>query len=285
MLFRSYFRDHLRNENGKGFRHLNGQELKLLSHLVYDFRDRGVANAVGYDSQLIEYMTDQLNRAIQNQDQNGSYEYGALIDEIIRIIGTPFSRNILNENMIIQLKKALLLPSDLNKLKATLDKTELHCAACRRGLVSGEMVTYHHDNNNDGRASQPVLYCVTCSNPEICVCSVCGETSKMTRPFITALKKQVKCLRCLEDHGKRPAKPDIPITVFTDPPGLNVRPGARNTRAWRDAINRIPYTPAPEVEVIELNNPFGGTTVVNRANTPPAPPQPPAPRRRTEDEE
>ena len=158
----TYYRKALESGN-PGRVGLTQNEYNILHEIVNDYRERGLQHTGGLNV-LIEMLCEQLNKT--SQQTEGSFDYGALIDELIRLVGMPFNRNTINQHIMKGLQRALLLPGELAALRESLNRQECFCVGCDRVLVSGEAITYLQDGT-DIR-----LYCTACVYPRTSICTV-----------------------------------------------------------------------------------------------------------------
>lgn len=125
---------------------------------------------------------------------------GAVIDAVIQILNLPYARNRIGSDALKSLRRALLLPDEVAKLRDTLSKKESVCVNCRRKLEPNELVTFNYAE--DGNAA---LYCIKCVRPEVIPCHGCGETATIGQRLKSVIK--ATCLTCqAKAQGKEPPK-------------------------------------------------------------------------------
>lgn len=176
---------------------------------------------------------------------------GSVIDTVMDILTTPYSRNVLTGENLRRLKDAILLPSDLSNVAEAL-RRELACVACGKPLVHGEGVTAV-----DGSQGK-VFYCWRCHFPDYAPCTV-GGCHDVVLPDRETFLRPITTAKCSKHSGKaeKPA-----LVTERD---IQVQEDNRRQRAERAAPNpfrnigigrRGPDMPAPPRFEDENDNPF-----------------------------
>ena len=135
--------------------------------------------------EIIETLTESLNQT------HGKHHDSDLIEQIVKVLQLPFAGNTLSGKTLDQLRKALLLPDEYAGLVDRLNRRELSCAACKRTLQDGEMVSISADRGTN------LVVCGICRSPEYIRCSGCHETLIEVQPKMkNALAKSGVCVNC-----------------------------------------------------------------------------------------
>ena len=137
----------------------------------------------GLDDTIDEMMAMVSKQLKEAQDGSNEGNYSDLIDTLVTVLQLPYARNTLSGKTMQSLKKALLLPSELNGIKETLKKKERHCAGCGHKFVSSEVATITTGEQDEG-----LLMCIKCIIPTYIRCSGCDKVvalSDKDRKFFT----------------------------------------------------------------------------------------------------
>ena len=112
----------------------------------------------------------------------------SLIAGIVRLFQFPFLGNRLSFGTLSKLRRAILLPSELNGLLEDLRKSELTCSNCGGMLYDGQLIVLSSKQGHQ-------LFCVNCMGPT-CVTCKHGHKLPVTKPLIEALMKAVEHKDC-----------------------------------------------------------------------------------------
>lgn len=129
---------------------------------------------------LIQSLNEQLSVEFSNE--------GMLIDQVIRILNSQWSRNIISGQALESLRQAILLPSE----RATLAENLAHmaCSSCGVRLYDREMTTLRLTG------SRPDLFCTKCAIPvkaKTCSIAGCTQTVEVPKSVGSWLSKRIEC--------------------------------------------------------------------------------------------
>ena len=195
-----------------------------------------------------EFIEGFLKQVLASQEG----EYGDLIDELARILQSPYARNTLSGNVLVQLRKAILIPSEIGEFKRMVRMKEMACVNCGAALIDGEMTTIMADEDGTSifcnRCAQP--YSVKCSNME------CNGLVVIDKKYRVGSERF--CDDCLVAKGKL-NKEDLD-KKRAGQPGLTFRGGRRGGGVAR-AIPAQPQTGVTSnAPAIAYTFTVGGTT-------------------------
>ena len=173
-----------------------------------------------------------------------------LIEKLVDIIKTPFTRNIITVDMLNRIREALLLPDERAGLAETLASYEYKCGACKRTLHNGEMTTLVQNLGGN-----PMIACATCHPPVrvACGCPGCNEGVALDKRTLGVLNKPHVCMA----HSENPAAevpetpPSFRSSVFSNmeqpvaPPNVsapNPMGNAERQRQLRDVERELART-------------------------------------------
>lgn len=111
-----------------------------------------------------------------------------LLDELVRVIGLPFSKNILSGRTLSSMRQMMLTPGEYRKLITTLREREMTCPSCGRKFEPGEAVNFQpgpHPNGSDGA----FVVCFNCEAPSVIPTKDGQGTLDIDRKFIRSLQK------------------------------------------------------------------------------------------------
>ena len=176
---------------------------------------------------LIALLTEQISKA-DNPNSDHS-----VIDEILRILQSPYGRNQFSGETIKLLRRAVLMPDEIVALRAQLEKVEGKCAGCGREFRSGEVTTYVAQEGN--RNLERVFFCLACHPPDYVRCQKCGDFHGLSRSLRENLRKSPKC------PGPRPGLPNAipgpaPVNVHQAAPRAAAPSGVGIFNQLRDDI-------------------------------------------------
>lgn len=130
-------------------------------------------------SDTIKALTDSLDDL-----EKGKPKDGDLIDLIVKALQLPYSRGAFTARMLADLRKVLLLPSEMAGLGG-LKQREMQCVGCSHQFVKDEMATFHTVDQEVNIG----FWCTNCMRPKQVACRVCGESLKLTKTVGRALTK------------------------------------------------------------------------------------------------
>lgn len=148
---------------GNGHSWESPEELNAVMKAFSFFSDNSLPKTtVG---ELMRQIADQLNSGEgKNVDRD-------LIDTVVRILGLPYTRNVVSASTIQALQRAILLPEELSDLKQKAAK-ERYCFACGHLFANGEMATVIHSGDNK------IDFCCTrCQRPSYIASDNSSKTS------------------------------------------------------------------------------------------------------------
>ena len=186
-----------------------------------------------YDEMIVE-LADQLL-----VDSEKGFKDGSLIDRLVRILGLPYARNTLNSRVLVDLRKALLLPDEMAQLGERLEQKEMRCAGCTHQFVNHEMVTVSKDGHDT------LIHCMKCHRPSFVPCLKCDDRA------VAVDKKLHKLLEQQWDCGYHDGveKPDVttgPAGPTLAQPGVFTQAAGQVFGGRTIARDRIQFTPATE---------------------------------------
>jgi len=225
------------------YQKVNGYEP---SHMISVFRDknsdiqfesdaernRAVNEANGLSNHGFQYTwTNQsiAEELVKQLDRTGSgiNADGAAIDEVIHLLRLAYPRNRLDPGTISYLRRLLLSPEEISEVRTSLAQREIHCAACKRRLTSGEMVSLQIPS--EGRASLDgvALYCVRCNTPEV-MASSCVENhwQPLPKSLLNKVRKDMEspCPECATPQPEAaPAPPAVSTRRVGEAPVITER--------------------------------------------------------------
>lgn len=126
-----------------------------------------------------------------SDDGNGRGE-SDLVDQIVRAIQLPFSRNVMSGEAMRRLRAAILLPSEQAGLTQRLRQREMSCGQCGIALHDRESVTI----TVDGGGTQSIA-CHRCIAPTSVPCASCTEVAALSSKAMNAMSR-MQCPACQE---------------------------------------------------------------------------------------
>ncbi len=178
-----------------------------------------------------------------------------LIDALVDVVKSPYSRNVLSGNALSALRKALLLPDEMAGLTQRLRKREMACAMCGHEFQQGETVTIYSERE------AIVIVCCSCYFPSLMRCSKCSGCAEIPQKLRDGLNGARKCEECKHPKPKEKELEGVQLDVLLRE-GVEVLRGLGGVdegHGW--AERRLQGRPAP------------------LQGHPAAPPGPPMPRR------
>lgn len=160
-------------------------------------------NARDYDGASFDKFMQNLADQVYN-DQH--IDNGPLIEQMVDILQSNMSRNILSGNTLADLKATLLLPSERNKLLETI-RQGLSCTVCGAAMQDGELGVVKM------RGSGPEVYCTRCTMPTKmagCTHSGCKVKAEIHPAVIKQLQKRVDC-----GGHEVPTASDVPAAAIS----------------------------------------------------------------------
>lgn len=208
-----------------------------------------------YDMDPPATMQDTIGtlQKVLNDIDKGKVKDGDLIDVIVKTLQLPYARSAISGKALSDIRKALLLPSEMAGLTA-LKQRELSCLSCGHKFVDGEMTTVTQMDNGVNVG----LWCTNCSRPKYVACSKCEESTELSKPVGRALAKtKFECAKHLNERAevKVKAKEDGPVVV--------------NARDVMELLNPADTTGVFTTEYAGRGNPVPGGLLGMDAVTPP----------------
>lgn len=147
-------------------------------------------------TEIIKELTTQVN-------QNEATHDGPLIDQVVRLLGLPYGRNVLSGKTLTALRRAVLFPEEMAKLGERLHGTEYSCSGCGVAFTDREAVTFRIVEGF------PTLSCSKCITPSYTHCKSCTDgVVQIDKRTQGGLQKGQVCLNCKEGGEKPPPAPE-----------------------------------------------------------------------------
>lgn len=205
----------------------------------------------------LEGLSDLLVKIMWETRNAKSDNDGDLIDKMVASLQLPYARNI-QARYLQDLKRALLLPSEMAALGPRMMERELGCAGCGKPLNSGEMMTIQYRNG------ETTINCTRCAKPSYISCDYCGKATGLSKSLGAFFKKVHSC-GCYE---KKIAAADAAVaanpTPEPAPPGtINPDRVILQGPRVRDFLMQHQQTQATTARV-NINEPATGGGVTNR---------------------
>ena len=115
-------------------------------------------------NELLNNLLEQLTKT-PNHDAD-------LVEVIVETLGLEYSRNRFASGSVEELRKAILLPDELRKVKESLAKKELQCS-CGHRYQDGELTTLSVNRES------VFISCARCRLPHYVVCSKKGDCNDL----------------------------------------------------------------------------------------------------------
>lgn len=168
----------------------------------------GVSDSV---DEMLALMDKQLE---QHGGDLGEQKYADLIDVMVNVLQLPYLRSNFNSKRLEQMKRALLLPDELNALKVNLKKKERYCMGCNHQFKNGESVVYSMGDGGD-----PGLLCTTCLQPQWIRCQRCEGWVPLTEKDRGFFRRKFNCGQHAEGGLATPAGNPIDVEEGLPPWG------------------------------------------------------------------
>lgn len=230
--------DHYRNSGDK--------RLKGFASVLY-----GMAGEIDRNSVTNDGMIETLVQQIYEKDPQHD---GDLIELIVGVLGLEYTRNRLPSGAIEDLRKAILLPDELRKLKEKLQEKELKCA-CGHRFQDGELTTL--SINREG----VFIACARCRLPQYVVCfkkTGCQDLASIDERDLGRIRRAACHVHrqkteestedpmSVQDALNRPATAFRPFTVGTRPQ----RPSTVPEHVWNALGSRSQQRLAGEAQPV-----------------------------------
>lgn len=213
------------------------------------------------------WLDSALNQLFQglSDDANGRGE-SDLVDQIVRAVQLPFSRNVMSGEAMRRLRAAILLPSEQAGLTQRLRQREMSCGQCGIALHDRESVTI----TVDGGGTQS-LACHRCIAPTSVPCASCTEVASLSSKAMNAMSR-MQCPACQEAKKEKkhpephasegsggPPAPDRYTFAGNRTRGVatpiptNLRGTANITSAWAPDLPGIapdPHLPPAQTDIV-----------------------------------
>jgi hypothetical protein len=163
--------------------------------------------------EITDILSQQINTKVDNTD---------LMRFLFEMFSKPYGNQSLNAQQVTALREAILTPSKLKDLKASLNKSEFHCGSCGRKMADREAVTAVADEYG-----QLSLHCGSCVRPtQITVYG--GLTMPLSAEYYTAIDNME-----LEAQKRINKKVKIDVAAAVAPPGDG------DTLTFAQAVNLV----------------------------------------------
>ena|SRR3989304_219036 len=217
-------------------------ELKLNGHDLADVEDKACDcwyNRIAgnqQDAAVIQaigsYVNQKSNRAATVRDVETiddlinimvkqltfEQDSGDIIDALVETVRLPYARNVLSGKTIDELRKAILIPSEIVGLKDRLIKRELSCVSCGHEFTNAEIGVISKED------AGVEIFCAKCAYPTHVACVVCKRTTKLSTEILDLFDKGMKCNVCtssrLAPRSDEDDEPDIDNNFDEDEPLL-----------------------------------------------------------------
>ena len=148
------------------------------------------------DNETNDILAILIKQLLYNDDKN----YTIVVDMLIDMLNKPYSGNILNGSTLRQLRQALLLPTELSRLKNKVAMAEMSCTRCGHLFKHGELtvITTSRDCSS--------IVCLACTSPQYVRCPCCNNYGELTKRDLKFFYKKGLCSDCI---GKKPEKVTI----------------------------------------------------------------------------
>lgn len=150
----------------------------------------------------LDEMISELTKQLQ-QFSKGEGEQD-LIDNIVTILGLPYSSAIFSNRNLSNLRQALFIPEEMAKFNAGARQRETACANCRTPFCNRELVTAAQ--TGPGSIG---FYCSRCMTPESIGCNSCKRRASLGSRFIKRLKKGFSCEHHVPKEGDASDEGDV----------------------------------------------------------------------------
>lgn len=136
-----------------------------------------------------------------------------LIDQLVRIIGLPHLENRVSRGMLVKLRQALLIPSELRQAVQVMNESWF-CDNCRAPFDAGDLLVARRVTGGPEGSTCLVLYCARCVQPDYYRCRL-NHQVPVSSAFTRVLRKlfDTPCEICargaaqVEPESRPPSEP------------------------------------------------------------------------------
>lgn len=141
--------------------------------------------------QTEENVLNEAVEGISQQLESSTIRERDLLDQMVEVMNLPWTTNAFNNTTRDALRKALLIPSEIEALQEF--GKNLYCGICRVPLVKGEMCTLTEGTNSYGKKFGLVFACHKCVRPTVVQPDCCEKKVPLNRKLRNSLGGTILC--------------------------------------------------------------------------------------------